>query len=131
MDDASSLIYSALGYNLLCALLNCSTAKYAWDKCKARYAGKNISNILHLVNSLLNLNLKRKQQMKDHIANMETRISMLAAMNDPVCKFRQVLIFVSSLTNPPQHATNTTSIKKMRETKKSWNYLPITFKEER
>lgn len=83
-DDALSFMIYALGNNALRAIQNYSTVKDAWDTVQVAYAGKSLINKWKTLNSLVNIKLIREEKIRDHIANMETKLSSLVAMNDPI-----------------------------------------------
>lgn len=106
-DEKSSvvaffLIVSALGDNPLGTKNICTTAKDACDKLQAIYAGKTLIYKLGGLNSFLNLKLRRKEQMVDPIAKMETTFSRLGAIYRRVSEVMQIAILLSALSFLPE-----------------------------
>lgn len=95
-----------------------------------RYAGKYLIIKLEVLNRLLNIKLKREEQMGDHIASMETKFLRLASKNDPVSVSMRVALLVSSLSDLPKCIAITASTSTMNGNEASCSYVSKTFIQE-
>lgn len=121
------LITSAVGNRSLCAIQNFSTAKYAWENLQVKYAAKTLVNKLGVRNSLLNLKIKREEQIGDQTANRETKLSKLVTMSDHVIESIQAPMSVYSLSNLPNYTAITASVNTVKENRASLNSESVEF----
>lgn len=109
-DEWLFLIISALDEKPLRAVRHCTTTKDACDKLQTRYASKTFMTILGVLKSLLNIRLKRGEQLDDHIARMGTKFVRLASMDDLLPRSVQMGLLVSSLSNLAEYSATMASI---------------------
>lgn len=129
-EKAMTIIITALGDNPLRAVQECLTAKAVWNKLQGRYAGQSMVNKLSVLNTLLNMILKKSSNMRDHIAILESQFSRLATMGSNLEESLKVAILLSSLSELMEYNAVTVSINALAESTTTWNYVYLIFMEE-
>lgn len=110
----------------LTAVQNCTTAKDAWEKREAIYAGKIFFSKIGMLDSSLKMKLEENEQLGNHIAKMETKASRLASMNDSVGESMQMAIVDSSLFRLQEYSPIVVSFNIMKH-ETSFNYVTKGF----
>lgn len=89
-ERALAVIVWSLGDKPLRAIQNCESDIEAWEKLSSRYASKSLINRLILINNVLDMKLKNDVQIGDHVAQLKSQFSRLAAMDSAVEEQMQV-----------------------------------------
>lgn len=112
------------------AVQHCRKAKDMWDKLQERYEGKSVLSKLSLIKNLLNMKYGREQNMKDHVAILESQFARLAAMNTEYDDATKLAIMISSLRDNTEFEPFVTSIGLLKEDNQEWTQISTLFIEE-
>lgn len=87
-------------------------------------------NKLSLYDLLLNTRLRKEADMGDHVRQMESQFSRLAATGSNIEESKHVAIFISYFADLKEYTPTIASINIMPENGVTWNYVSMIFIEE-
>ena len=92
-----------------------------WEKLITRYAGKNTSNKLTLLNEVFSKSFSMGEIMCDYIGDLETAFTKLDNAGIPLTEIIQVAVLLGSNKNCPEYEAMVAAMQTMDEDKKTWD----------
>lgn len=97
---------TVLGGSPLQYTWDCDSAKAVFNRLQRRYAGKTMVSKLKALKILLNTKFSNNTDVRDHVAYLKSRFSLLAAMGSTIEESLNVDILLSSVRNHQELAPN-------------------------
>lgn len=120
---ARALIVNALGDSPLRAIQSCITPDEMWKKLIERYASSATSNKISVMTSLMNSRYDGKNEIAEHISQMESMFNRLRAMGSSVEENMKVAILLVSVGGQTDLKSTISAIKTMDTERVTWDYV--------
>ena len=127
---AKAIMVQALGDRALRSVQTARSPLEMWTKLQQRYAAQTNCSKISILSGLMNKRYKPGTDMSDHVAELESDVNRLAAMNCVINEDLQVAILITSVSEVSSFSSTVAAIKTMRSSDATWAYISSRLIEE-